>query len=621
MTHLKEFLSDAVPLISQMKEQLSQCRYQLPEESVLDDLFRHLHSLKSGAAFFQLIHVENHIHSMESLFEDMKKNRGNDSFFSLADKLNSSIPKLENLLADSEGDEREFFLDQSDDPIEISLSGKAGGDERIELSPFQKQLLWEAERRGDRLFCLTVQMDPDERLPYVRAFLVLNNLELKTNVIYTHPEPDNQDQDYSSLTFILTSQNGDAPVFDAVNVDGILQTSLVQMDYSHFGSMGKNSAGQSEIMVQETLAPVMSKVELETDTVSRLKETLIEMKEIVLPLPPGLHQKEPLLGLIREMEQDLNTVSLIPLSSLFTNLKRFVKDSAERMEKKVTTDFRGGQFGLSIRSLELVSRVLIQLIRNSLSHGIEIPSERMDEGKNPVGTVSLEAFQEGPRIKIIFKDDGKGVDINAVRQKALQMGIDFSQSGNLLQILTKPGFSTNDQVDRMSGRGIGLDLVAHDIENALGGTLELETEEGAGTTFTISLPGERDLIPMMIFQVEDRLMALPKRNVAGIFPIDPKAVRQKEHNLLYYKAGTDLLPLFNIRGMISSRRASFSTPYVLILQHLGKKAVMPVDDLVLEKEIPRDNFFLGDQKEPFLYEVKIGEESVDFMYLSPAIIG
>ncbi len=622
MTHLKEFLSDAGPLIQDLKKQISMCRQDEPEESVMDDLFRHLHSLKSGAAFFQLIPVETHIHSMESLFEQMKNTRGTKEFFALAEKLSASLPRLESLLRNSEDSQQDFYLDQSDEPIEISLSGRAGGDEVIELNPFQKQLLWEAERRGDSLFCLTVQLDPDERLPYVRAFLVLSNLELKTNVVYTYPEPDREDQDYSSLTFILTSQEGDLPIFDAVNVDGILQTSLVQMDYSHFGSPGgRGAVAQSDIMVQEALAPVMSKVELETDSLAKMKESLMEMKEIVLPMAPGIYQKEPLLGLIREMEQNLNAVSLIPLSSLYSNLKRFVKDSAERMEKQVTTDFRGGQFGLSIRSLELVSRVLIQLIRNALSHGIETPAERMDAGKNPVGTISLNAFHDGKGIRILFGDDGRGVDLAEVEKKAREKGIAADLENNLLQILTKPGFSTNDQVDRMSGRGIGLDLVAHDIENALGGVLSLETVPGKETVFTVTLPGERDYIPMMIFQVEGRLMALPKRNVGGVFPTDSRDIHQKEHNLLYYKVGADYLPLFNLRGMISSRRTGFSTPYVLILQHQGRKAVMPVDDLVIEKDVPRDQFFLGEQKEPFLYDVKVGENKADFMYLSPSIIG
>ena len=621
MTHLKEFLTDADPILEKFRSQLALCRKQLPEQTLLDDLFRYLHSLKSGAAFFQLNEVENHIHFMESLFDDMKKSSDEARFFRKATELFEEIPGLEELLKQSSDEDATFFADQSDDPIEISLSGRSGQDDHIELSPFQKQLLWEAERREDQLFCLTVQMDPDERLPYVRAFLILNNLEIRSNVIYAHPVPDSEDQDYSTLTFILTSDSGDSPVFEAVNVDGILQTSLVQMDYSHFNSSGKKGRSHSDIMVQETLAPVISKVELETDTVSRLKESLIEMKEIVLPLPPGLHQKEPLLGLIREMEQDLNEVSLIPLSSLFSNLKRFVKDSGERMGKKISCDFRGGQFGLSIRSLEIVSRVLIQLIRNAVSHGIESPSRRLEAGKNPVGMISLIARQEGARIKLLFQDDGKGVDLEEVNRKLSLNGEVPGDRDNLLRILTRPGFSTNENPDRMSGRGIGLDLVAHDVENALGGALELETDPGKGSRFTLTLPGERDMIPMMVFQMENRLLALPKRNVSGIFPMDRNLVEQREHNLLYYRMGGDALPLFNLRGMISRKKLNFITPYILVVQHLGRKAVMSVDDLVLEKDIPRDHFILGDQKEPFIYDVSISGEPADFMYLSPALIG
>lgn len=619
MTHLREFLSDAGPIVEKLKTQVGLCLREQPGESLLDEVFRHLHSLKSGAAFFQLNEAEEHIHAMESLFGEMKDSSGEEPFFEKARQLHRSIPLLESLLQGTRIEEGPFQEDE--EPIEISLVGGAGERERIELSPFQRQLLREAERREDELFCLTVQLDPDERLPYVRAYLILNNLEVRTNLIYSQPTPDTPDQDYSALTFLLTSPDGETPVFEAVNVDGILQTGLARMDYSHFSSSERKGGVQAEVMVRETLAPVMSKVELETDTVARLKDSLMEMKETVLPLGKDVPEREALLGLIKEMEQDLSSVSLIPLSSLYPNLKRFAAESGERLEKKIACDFRGGRFGLSIRSLELVSRVLIQLIRNAVSHGIELPSSRLEAGKNPVGTIALDARMEEGRIRLRFEDDGKGVDLDAVAATAGLSREEVARPENLLRILTRPGFSTSSRVDSLSGRGIGLDLISHDVENALGGTLGMESLPGKGTIFSLTLPGEQDTIPIMIFQMEDRMMALPKRNVAGIFPMEEERIERKEHNLLSYRTDRGSLPLYNLQGKISRRNPRLTAPYAMVVQHLGRKAVMPVDDLILERDILRDRFFLGEQKEPFLYEVALTNEEVDFMYLSPALIG
>jgi two-component system chemotaxis sensor kinase CheA len=176
-------------------------------------------------------------------------------------------------------------------------------------------------------------------------------------------------------------------------------------------------------------------------------------------------------------------------------------------------------------------------------------------------------------------------------------------------------------VDRLAGRGIGLDLVNHDVENALGGSLSFTSKEGQGSRFSIYLPGQRDLLPLMIFQMENRLLALPKRNVAGVFPMEEVHVIKKEHNLLYYEISGDQLPLFSPGGMLSRRQSSIDTPYILVLQHLGRKAALPVDDLVMEKEVPRESFYLGQQKEPFLYEVTLSGEKADFLYLSPGLIG
>jgi len=617
--HLREYITDAGPILEKLKFQVESCRSEVPAGEVLDEIFRHLHSLKSGAAFFQLSEIEQHIHSMESLFEDMKAAAGTDRFKSMSDRLYQGLPLLEELILtrvlDPEGERNgsnSLFPDKE--------SGSDDVKPVIDLSRFEKQLLLEAEDRGDTLYRLSVQLDPEERLPYVRSYLLLNNLELHVNVIRSIPNLDNPDQDFSSLIFILTSDSGDEPIFQAVNVDGILQTSLVNLDYSVFSDEDRAGTRYSETMIKESLAPVIQKVELETDTISRLKDTLHEMKEIVLPLPPGLPQRKPLLGLIKEMEENLSTVSLIPLTSLYPNLKRFIEETASGVGKKVHTEFRGGLFGLKIRTLEIVSRIIIQLIRNAVSHGIETPEERLAGGKQESGLILIDARAVGDSFRIDVSDDGHGIDRLAVAEK-LKISLEELKDRDLLRILTRPGFSTSPRVDRLAGRGIGLDLVNHDVENALGGSLSLTSKKGQGSRFSIYLPGQKDLLPLMIFQMENRLLALPKRNVAGVFPLDENEILRKEHNLLYYNLSGDEIPLFTPGGMMSRRQSSIDTPYIVVLQHLGRKAALPVDDLVMEKEVPRDNFFLGDQKEPFLYEVNLSGQTADFLYLSPGLIG
>ena len=225
--HLREYITDAGPILEKLKFQVESCRTDTPSDEILDEIFRHLHSLKSGAAFFQLSEIEQHVHSMESLFADMKMAAGTRQFSAMSDRLYQGLPLLEELILtrvlnpDGGASEGESLF-----PDKAVSERKSG--ETIDLSVFEKQLLREAEDRGETLFRLSVQIDPEERLPYVRSYLLLNNLELQVNVIRTLPSLDNPDQDFSSLTFILTSDAGDDPVFQAVNVDGILQTSLVE---------------------------------------------------------------------------------------------------------------------------------------------------------------------------------------------------------------------------------------------------------------------------------------------------------------------------------------------------------------------------------------------------------
>ncbi|MBF9016178.1 MULTISPECIES: ATP-binding protein [unclassified Oceanispirochaeta] len=615
--HLREYISDAGPILEELKELVENCRTEHPSREVLDEIFRHLHSLKSGAAFFQLSDIEQLIHSMESLFADMKESTGSREFAVMSDRLYQGLPLLEELIL-----KKILNPDAAEEKADTLFPERSLDDDNeiIELSSFEKQLLREAEDRGETLYRLSVQLDPEERLPYVRSYLLLNNLELKVNVIRSLPSLDNPDQDFSSLTFILTSDSGDEPIFQAINVDGILQTGLVNLDFSVFSDEDRGETRLSERLIKESLAPIIKKVELETDTIARLKDTLLEMTEIVLPLPPGLPQREPLLGLLKEMEENLSAVSLIPLTSLYSNLKRFIEETASRVDKKIICEFRGGLFGLKIRNLEIVSRVLIQLIRNAVSHGIETPEERITAGKSPEGTILIDARAVGDSFRIDVSDDGRGVNTASVAAK-LDIPESDLEADSLLRILTRPGFTTSDKVDRLSGRGIGLDLVNHDVENALGGSFSLTSKKGQGSRFSIYLPGQKDHLPLMIFQMENRLLALPKRNVAGVFPMEAENVIKKEHNLLYYRLSGDELPLFSQGGMMSRRHSGIETPYILVVQHLGRKAALPVDDLVMEKEYPRENFFLGQQKEPFLYEVKLDGKKADFLYLSPGLIG
>ncbi len=614
--HRQDFQKDTLSLLHALNLQLKNALQEPGNRDVEDEIFRLLHSIKSGAAFFQLSEMEETLHTMEGLFESMKAASDPRILHTGIQELLEKLPALETMLS---GQEASSGVQPQGSDAENTLPLGRQEEFIMSLSPFEKQLLREAEDREEELFRLCVQLDPEERLPHVRFYLLLNNLECHLNVICFHPPLDDPDQDFSSLTFILSSDQGDEPVFEAINVDGILQSSLVSLDYSVFLDDEGPGIKVSEHLVRESLAPVINKVELDSGVISRLKDNLLEMKEMVLPLPPGGNQRDVFLRLIGEMEEQISAVSLIPFSALYPDLKRFALESAARVNKALVCDFRGGGFGMKIQSLEILIRILIQLVRNAVSHGVETPQERQAAGKEAAGHLIVEASMTGDTIKIAISDDGKGVDRQAVADK-LGRPLEKLENQDILGALTKPGFTTSSRIDRLSGRGIGLDLVRHDVENALGGSLSFQSAPGRGSCFTLTLPGQKDLLSLLVFQTASRLLAVPKRNSPGILPLKQEQVKKKEHNQLYYSLPGGDLPLFSPEGRLCSSGASLESPYILLLQHLGKKAAFPVEELVLEKELIRENFFLGRQKEPFLYEVRIGEKKADFLYLSPGII-
>ena len=282
---------------------------------------------------------------------------------------------------------------------------------------------------------------------------------------------------------------------------------------------------------------------------------------------------------------------MLPIGKVFNKFPRMVRDLARELHKEIELVISGEDTELDKSIVEEIGDPLVHIIRNSCDHGIEPPEERVKMGKPPKGTIWLKAYNEGNHIIIEIVDDGRGMDPEILKQKALEKGIisekeaDQMSDKEAYMLIFKPGFSTAAKVTNVSGRGVGMDVVKSNIEK-LNGIIEIDSEKGKGTTLKLKIPLTLAIIQSLLVSVQEEFYAVPLASVLETVRITPDEIQSVEGRSVL-RLRDEVLPLVHLADIFDVERV-FSMgehAYVVIIGLAESKLGLIVDSLVGQEEI------------------------------------
>ncbi|HOJ50089.1 MAG TPA: chemotaxis protein CheW [Spirochaetota bacterium] len=301
--------------------------------------------------------------------------------------------------------------------------------------------------------------------------------------------------------------------------------------------------------------------------------------------------------IINDLQEGVMKIRMVPISTIFNRFPRIIRDLSKNLNKKIELEIYGEETELDKSVVEELLDPLVHMVRNSIDHGIELPSERLKKGKNEAGKIKLSASHEGSMIKIEIEDDGAGINLQRVKAKAIEKGLipenkEMSKE-EIINLIFLPGFSTASTVTEVSGRGVGMDVVKQKIEN-LSGSIFVDTETDKGTRFIIKIPLTLAIIQALIVDVNGYSYSIPINSIVETLTIKDDQIETFEKNKVFRLREEiitliDLKEIFNIKtkreNIYSDSLLETKEIYVVVVEVANKKAGFLVDSIVAEQDI------------------------------------
>ncbi len=350
-------------------------------------------------------------------------------------------------------------------------------------------------------------------------------------------------------------------------------------------------AAQSVRVHVDLLEKLMTGVSELVLTRNQLLQTLRAQKDSAFAAP-----LQRLNQVVSELQEDVMRTRMQPIGNAWQALPRLIRDLASDLGKKLTLEMHGAETELDKQVFELIKDPLTHMVRNSADHGIEPPAERAALGKPETGRIVLEAFHEGGYVVIVLRDDGRGLDIERIRAKAITQGLatEAETAGltdaQLLQFIFHPGFSTAEKITSVSGRGVGMDVVRTNIER-IGGTIDLRSRRGSGTTFIVRIPLTLAIVSALIVGAAGERFAIPQLAVTELVQVGSDSSAEHRIEIIngapLLRLRQRLLPVVVLRELLQlggAEPAAANARHFIVVARVGTQDFGIMVDRVFDTE-------------------------------------
>ena len=646
--YLDIFIEEAREHLQQLNVSLLELEKDNRNKEVLNEVFRVAHTLKGMSGTMGFSKMQTLTHRMEDVLDALR----NDRFIAdsnMVDVLFKCLDALEiyvNTIAATAQEGDEAFLDvvgelqkimqntgsgekaenkasMPDKAKDIKKEEPAVKSEIVELNQYDINVIKRAIETDMNVFQIHVVLDKGCLLKAARAFIVFQILEKNSEVIKSIPKVEDIEDErfgYDFTVVVITEKTEEffkqeinsvaeisAVEIVPVIIDELDSTEAEEEDYSN-NDLDKIEAAASAALAQNNTADQHKKFQKTGKTVRVDIERLDILMNLVSELiiiktrleessvskdDANVESIEYLERITTSLHDAVMRVRMVPVETVFNRFPRMIRDISRELKKDIELHMSGEETELDRTVIDEIGDPLIHILRNSADHGLETHEERLKVNKSAAGNIYLRAFQDGNNVVIEVEDDGRGIDVEKVRKKIIQKGMESQEfvstlsDKEVIEYLFKPNFSTADKVTDLSGRGVGLDVVKTKIE-ALGGIVEVDSTRGKGSKFIIRIPLTLAIIQALLVKIGSEKYAIPLGSIQEIENVKPQDIRlvRNQEVILLRDMVIPIVRLGNILGVPDAVPDEEKKSITCVIAKKGEKlSAFMVDSLIGQQEI------------------------------------
>lgn len=655
--YLEIFIDETQEHLQDLSQLLMTLEEEPKNEDTINEIFRAAHSLKGMAGTMGYKRMQHLTHMMENVFSEIRNGKMNvtsdlvDILFACLDALQVYLDNIQQT-ADEGTEDNEEIIERLNNFMESS--GDTGKEKKAEVkkaeetsenqeSPevmkfeeFEVHAISEALRKKLHAYKIDVKIDENCILQAARAFLVFKTLEEKGEIIKSNPSAqDIEDEkfEFEFCVILISDSSQDEIQKEIKNISEIKHVEIseltevpeleqkeeaVKNSQGDQQTAGKDAATQEgKTSAEEKKSSTSAKQSSGKTVVSRSVRVDIEKLDVLMNLVSELiiaknglvsasnsisgtrsqsfnEEIEYLERVTTNLHESVMKVRMMPIETVTQKYPKMIRDLSKKLNKKMKLYITGEDTELDRTVIDEIGDPLMHLLRNSADHGLESEEVREERGKDPVGNIYLNAFQDGNSVVIEVKDDGNGIDIENVRKNAIEKGTVTKEEAEsmtdqeIIGLLFRPSFSTSEKVTDVSGRGVGLDVVKTKIE-ALGGDIDVQTKLGEGSCFSIRLPLTLAIIQALMVELGDEKYAISLETIQTIEDITADEIKYVQSKEVINLRG-NVIPIIRLNTILGiepvlKEDEDDNNLTVVIVNKGDRQAGLVVDRLIGQQEI------------------------------------